>query len=57
MEFVPDQWILLGMIAALVLLILLIVRIWWRRRQRERWQNMDQLNSVYNARERRRRGD
>jgi hypothetical protein len=47
-------------IAMLVMLfgVVVVTLYWrWRRRQLERWQNLEQLNSVYNARERRIRGD
>lgn len=57
-----DTTLLYGLLQIVVIAVLgiglavTLVQV-WRRRQRERWLKQDLLNSVYNARERRVRGD
>lgn len=47
----------LAVLAALVIGLTVTLVVLWRRRQREYWLKQDLLNSVYNAQERRIRGD
>jgi hypothetical protein len=52
----PEMVIALGALVLLLALTVLTSALVWHRRRLERWRNMDQLNSVYTARERRMRG-
>jgi DMSO/TMAO reductase YedYZ heme-binding membrane subunit len=53
----PEVMLTAGAVVLLVALIALTSALVWHRRRMERWRNLDQLNSVYNSRERRIRGD
>lgn len=50
-------WIFGGIALGLLVLVALVVMRWWRHRQRERIQRAMQLESVYNSRMRRGRGN
>lgn len=52
-----DMVLALGVLVLLIALTVLTCALVWHRRRMARWRNMDQLNSVYMARERRTRGD
>lgn len=53
----PDIVVGIGIVVLLIALIVLVSALVWHRRRMARWRNMDQLNSVNMARERRNRGD
>lgn len=56
-ELSPDIVLAVGVLVLLIALTVLTSAMVWHRRRMMRWRNMDQLNSVYMARERRTRGD
>jgi DMSO/TMAO reductase YedYZ heme-binding membrane subunit len=53
----PETVLTAGALLLLISLTVLTSAMVWHRRRMERWRNLDQLNSVYNSRERRIRGD
>lgn len=56
-ELSSDIVLAVGVLVLLIALTVLTIALIWHRRRMARWRNMDQLNSVYMARERRTRGD